>query len=160
MAFALSVLRIQKGEGRVTGLVVALAFVAMTAFTVGESGIDALFFDRVGAQALPTAYILQGCAAFIAMLAFTGTLGRLGPRRFYLSGPIALGAVLVVERALILTDSRWVFFVLWITAALGSLLFAISLWGSPGRSWTLGRRSVCFRSSPAVASSARCSAAS
>jgi hypothetical protein len=26
---------------------------AMAAFTIGQSGIDALFFDRVGAQTLP-----------------------------------------------------------------------------------------------------------
>jgi hypothetical protein len=43
------VLRIQKGEGRLAALVVALMFVAMAAFTIGQSGIDALFFDQVGA---------------------------------------------------------------------------------------------------------------
>jgi hypothetical protein len=50
-------------------------FVAMAAFTIGQSGIDALFFDRVGAQALPVMYLLQGGATFVAMLALTGTLG-------------------------------------------------------------------------------------
>jgi hypothetical protein len=125
-------LRIQKGEGRLAGLVVGLAFVAMTAFTVGESGINALFFDRVGAQALPITYLLQGGASFSVMLALTGTLGRLGPRRTYLIAPLALGAVLVVERALILTDVRWIYFVLWVTAALGTLLLGISLWGVAG----------------------------
>ena len=68
-------------EGRLAALVVALMFVAMAAFTIGQSGIDALFFDRVGAQALPVMYLLQGGATFVAMLALTGTLGRLGPRR-------------------------------------------------------------------------------
>jgi hypothetical protein len=62
MALASRLLRIQHGEGRIAGLVVCLAFVAMTAFTFGESAIDALFLDRVGAQALPLTYILQGAA--------------------------------------------------------------------------------------------------
>jgi hypothetical protein len=53
MRFISRVLRIQKGEGRLAALVVALMSVAMAAFTIGQSGIDALFFDRVGAQALP-----------------------------------------------------------------------------------------------------------
>jgi hypothetical protein len=49
MRFISRVLRIQKGEGRLAALVVALMFVAMAAFTIGQSGIDALFFDQVGA---------------------------------------------------------------------------------------------------------------
>jgi HEAT repeat protein len=132
MGLASRLLRIQKGEGRLAGLVVALTFVAMTAFTVGESGINALFFDRVGAQALPVMYLLQGGASFAVMLALTGTLGRLGPRRTYLSAPLALGAVLLAERALILTDAQWIYFALWVTAALGTLLQGISLWGVAG----------------------------
>jgi hypothetical protein len=59
--------------------------VAMAAFTIGQSGIDALFFDRVGAQVLPVMYLLQGGATFVAMLALTGTLGRLAPRPVLLS---------------------------------------------------------------------------
>jgi HEAT repeat protein len=132
MGLASRLLRIQQGEGRLAGLVVALAFVAMAAFTVGESGINALFFDRVGAQALPITYLLQGGASFVVMLALTGTLGRLGPRRTYLSAPLALGAVLVAERALILTNVQWIYFVLWVTAAIGTLLLGVSLWGVAG----------------------------
>jgi HEAT repeat protein len=132
MGLASRLLRIQKGEGRVAGLVAALAFVAMTAFTVGESGINALFFDRVGAQALPITYLLQGGASFVVMLALTGTLGRLGHRRTYLSAPLALGAILVAERALILTNVRWIYFVLWVTATIGTLLLGVSLWGVAG----------------------------
>ncbi len=132
MGLASRLLRIQKGEGRTAGLVVGLSFVAMTAFTVGESGIGALFFDRVGAQALPVMYLLQGGASFAVMLALTGTLGRLGHRRTYLAAPLALGAVLLAERALILTNVRWIYFVLWVTAALGTLLLGISLWGVAG----------------------------
>jgi HEAT repeat protein len=111
---------------------VCLAFVAMTAFTLGESGIDALFFDRVGVQALPVTYILQGAASFAVMLVLTGTLGKLGPRRIYLFAPLALAIVLVVERALILTDVRWIYYILWITAGVGMLLLGISVWGVAG----------------------------
>jgi hypothetical protein len=132
MGLASRLLRIQRGEGRSAGLVVSLAFVTMTAFTLGESGIDALFFDRVGARALPVTYILQGAASFAVMLVLTGTLGRLGPRRAHLSAPLALGTVLLAERALILTGGRWIYYALWITSALGTLLLGISLWGVAG----------------------------
>jgi hypothetical protein len=39
MRFISRVLRIQNGEGRLAALVVALMFVAMAAFTIGQSGI-------------------------------------------------------------------------------------------------------------------------
>ena len=42
MALASRVLRIQPGERRIAGLVVGLAFVAMTSFTLGERAVDAL----------------------------------------------------------------------------------------------------------------------
>lgn len=132
MGLASRVLRIQPGEGRIAGLVVALAFVAMTSFTLGESAVDALFFDRVGAQALPVTYMLQGTASFAVMLVLTGTLGRLGRRRAYLSAPLAVGAVLLAERALLVTSIRWIYYVLWVTAALGTLLLSISVWGVAG----------------------------
>src|SRR5215207_9505385 len=94
-------LRIQKGEGRLTALVVTLMFVVMAAMTIGESGIEALFFDRVGAQALPVMYLLQGGTSIVAMLALTAGLGMLGPRRAYLATPLALGGVILVERAVL-----------------------------------------------------------
>src|SRR5947208_6882261 len=132
MALASRVLRIQPGERRIAGLVVGLAFVAMTSFTLGESAVDALFFERVGAQALPVTYMLQGTASFAVMLVLTGTLGRLGRRRAYLSAPLAVGAVLLAERALLVTSIPWIYYVLWVTTALGTLLMSISVWGVAG----------------------------
>jgi hypothetical protein len=87
MSVASRVFRVQKGEGPLVALVVGLMFVFMAGATIGESGIDALFFDRVGAQALPVMYLLQGSVTLIAMLGLTGTLGRLGHRRGTLGHP-------------------------------------------------------------------------
>ena len=97
MRFA-RIFRVQREEGRLVALVVGLMFVASAALTIGESGVDALFFNRVGAQALPVMYLLQGAAAFLAMLVLTGVLGRLGPRRAYLSGPLVLAAAVLGGR--------------------------------------------------------------
>jgi HEAT repeat protein len=127
-----AVLRIQKGEGRLTGLVAGLALVTMASFTIGESGIDALFFERVGTQALPLMYMLQGATTFAFMLALTSLLGRLGHRRTYLLAPIALGTLILVERALLVTGARWIYFLLWVTSPLAALLLAVSLWGIAG----------------------------
>src|SRR5204862_3045755 len=110
-------LRIREGEGRTVATVVALMFVSMAAIAVGESGIDALFFDRIGTHALPLMYLLQAGATFVAMLGLTGILGRLGPRHTYMTAPVALGVVVLAERAGLLTEVRWIYPVLWVTIA-------------------------------------------
>ena len=131
MRFA-RIFRIQRGEGRLVALVVGLMFVASAALTIGESGIDALFFDRVGAQALPVMYLLQGAAAFLAMLALTGILGRLGPRRAYLAAPLALAGAVLGGRLLLVLGAGWVYRLLWIIVTLAFLVQSIALWGTAG----------------------------
>jgi HEAT repeat protein len=132
MSVASRVFRIQKGEGSLVALIVAVMFVTMAAASVGEAGIDALFFDRVGAQALPTTYVLQGGATFIAMLALTGALGRLGRRRAYIGAPLLVAAVVVGERALLPIGAGWVYRLLWVTSALANLVLSVTLWGTAG----------------------------
>jgi ATP:ADP antiporter, AAA family len=126
------IFRIQRGEGQLVALVVGLMFVASAALTIGESGIDALFFNRVGAQALPVMYLLQGTAAFLAMLALTGILGRLGPRRAYLAGPLVLAAAVLGGRLLLVLGAGWVYRLLWIIVTLAFLVQSIALWGTAG----------------------------
>jgi hypothetical protein len=106
MSVASRVFRVQKGEGSVVALVVGLTFVFLATGTIGESGIDALFFDRVGPQALPVMYLLQGGASLIAMFALTGSLGRLGHRRAYMGAPLVLAAVVVGETRSGRSDAR------------------------------------------------------
>lgn len=52
--------RIQPGEGRTVALVVAFTFLSVAGLTIGESGIDALFFDRIGPESLPVMYLAGG----------------------------------------------------------------------------------------------------
>ena len=59
-------LRVQPGEGRTVALVVTLMFVTVAGQTIGESGVGALFFDRVGTSALPLMYLLQGATGLAA----------------------------------------------------------------------------------------------
>jgi drug/metabolite transporter (DMT)-like permease len=132
LGLAARILRIQRGEGRQAALVVSLMLTSMAAHTMGESGVDALFFDRVGAQSLPLVYLLQGGTTFVVMLGLTGFLGRLGPRRAYLGAPLALGVLVVVVRAIVATDLRWIYFVGWITAGMGLIVLGVFLWGTAG----------------------------
>ena len=125
-------LGVRTGESRVVGLLVALMFVSFASLTIGESGVDALFFERIGTDALPLMYLLQAGTTFAAMLALTGLLAKLGRRRAYLAAPLALGSVLIAERAVMFTDVRWIYPVLWVTVAVAMLVQAIFLWGTAG----------------------------
>ncbi len=113
-------------------LVVVAMFVATAGYTVGESGVGALFFERVGADALPTIYLVQGATGLAAMLVLTGSMGRVDPRRAYVVLPVAAAAVVLLERAVLATDPGWIYPVLWLTVAIVMLVQAIFLWGTAG----------------------------
>jgi len=125
-------LRVQPGEGRTVALVVALMFVTVSGQTIGESGVSALFFDRVGTSALPLMYLLQGATGLAAMLVLTGSLGHGDRRRTYAGLLLGLAAGVLVLRALAVGDASWVYGALWLTASLGTLLEAIVVWGTAG----------------------------
>jgi HEAT repeat protein len=132
MAFVARVLRVQPGEGRITALMVGLAFVSTASLSIGESGISALFFEHVGADSLPYVYLLQGGTTFVVMLGLTGTLARIGHRRAYLAAPLSLAAVLAAERAALASDAVWIYTALWITVAIATLVVGIAVWGIAG----------------------------
>lgn len=132
MAFVARVLRVRPGEGRITALMVGLAFVSTASLSIGESGISALFFERVGADSLPYVYLLQGATTFVVMLGLTGTLARIGHRRAYLAAPLSLAAVLAAERAALASGAGWIYTALWITVAIATLVVGIAVWGIAG----------------------------
>ena len=114
------------------GSVVGLLFVASAGLTIGESGVNALFFERIGPQALPVMYLAQGVTGLVAMLVLTGSLARFDRRRAYIVMPALLAAVVVVERAIVATDVHWIYRALWLTVAVATLVQSVYLWGAAG----------------------------
>jgi HEAT repeat protein len=114
------------------GSVVGLLFVASAGSTIGESGVNALFFERIGPDALPVMYLAQGVTGLVAMLVLTGSLARFDRRRAYIVMPALLAVVVVVERAIVATDVHWIYRALWLTVAVASLVQSVYLWGAAG----------------------------
>ncbi len=125
-------LRVRRGEGRTVGLLVALMFVAFAGSTVGESGVNALFFDRIGADALPLMYLGQGTIGLVAVLALTGTLGRFDRRVAFVTIPLLIVAIVLGERLVLAADPGWIYPVLWLTVTPAVLLQSVFLWGTAG----------------------------
>ena len=132
MSAAGRVLRVQPGEGRTVLLMVAVMFAATAGFTIGESGVSALFLERVGTDALPTIFLAQGAIGLVAMLVLTGSLGRVDRRRAYIVLPVGSAVVVLVERVILAADPGWIYPVLWLMTAVAMLVQAIFLWGTAG----------------------------
>jgi len=125
-------LKIRPDETRLVLSMSALTFVGTAGLAIGQSGANALFFDRIGTDALPLMYLAQGATAFVFMMGLAALLGRVDRRRAYLAIPAGLGAVVLAERLSLLTDARWIFPVLWLTVALALLLQNVFVWGIAG----------------------------
>ena len=125
-------LKIRPGETRLVLPMVALSFVGMAGLAIGQSAANALFFDRIGTDALPLMYLAQGGTAFVFMLGLAAVLGRVDRRRAYLAIPAGLGAVVLAERLALLGGGRWIFPVLWLTVAIAILLQNVFVWGIAG----------------------------
>jgi hypothetical protein len=102
-------------------------FAASAALTIGESGVDALFFDRVGAQALPVMYLLQRFSRCSHSPVLSGGSGRA-----YLGAPLVLAAAVLGRRLLLVSGAGWVYRLLWIIVTLAFLVQGIALWGTAG----------------------------
>lgn len=125
-------LRVLPGEGRTVGLLVLLMCIGSFGLAVGESGVSALFLDRVGADALPAMYMAQGALGFVAMLILTGTLGRISPRRAYLLLPVSMAAIIVASRLILSAGPTWIYPAAWIVVTLAYLFQAVYVWGTAG----------------------------
>ena len=64
-----SALGVRASERRTVALVAALMFVSLAGAAIGESAVNALFFDRIGTQALPLMYLAQAGTTLVAMFA-------------------------------------------------------------------------------------------
>ena len=100
--------RVHASERRTVALVATLMFVALLVAAIGESAINALFFERVGTQALPLMYLAQAGCTLVAMFALTTVLQRVSHRSVYIGSPLLLAAVVLGERGVLLTGARWI----------------------------------------------------
>ena len=133
MRLRASALGIHADEPRIVALVAGLMFVSLCGATIGESSVNALFFERIGTDALPLMYLGQAGATLVAMFALTTVLERVRRRSsVYVWSPLLLAAVVLGERAILLTDVRWIYPLLWVTVAFATLAQAIGLWGTAG----------------------------
>lgn len=126
-------LKVQPGEGRIAAWTVALCFLVMAGQAIGMSGVTGLFLERVGTEALPRAYLLQGGGAFAFMLVLAAMLGRVEQRRAFLVMAGMLAVVVSAERVVLVAGPTWIYWALWLTVAIAVIAQTVFVWGIAGR---------------------------
>jgi HEAT repeat protein len=125
-------LKIRAGEGRTTGLGIAMMVFTAAGSAFGQSGTDGLFFARSGADKLPVMLLIAGGLMFIASIVVTVLLGLVPRRRLFLVLPLIAAGTLLVERAMLAMDHSWIYPVLWLSASVVVLLQWLFTWGLLG----------------------------
>ncbi len=125
-------LKIRPGEGRMASLVIGLMVLTSAGFSLGSTGVEALFFARFGVQYLPFLYMGLAVLTGLTSLAITAMLGRLPRTRLYLALPVAMAVVLVAARALLLLDLPGAYPGLWLGKEVLNALMGLFCWGVAG----------------------------
>ena len=123
---------LRPGEGRPVGLIVSVSFFVSAGLMIGQSAIEALFFDRYGVDKLPVMYLVLGATMFLATLGYGGLLARLGRGRACIVVPLAMAALAVAGRIGLGTDIAWITPALWLLQGVGYFVLGLALWGLAG----------------------------
>jgi HEAT repeat protein len=103
-------------DERRTLVLVAAVFAALEAGRgLGEVGVNTLVLSRLPEDALPYLYIVLGAVSLVVAVVFGAALGRTRKARLFGATLGTVGAVLVVERALLATGSTAILPILWLT---------------------------------------------
>ena len=110
-------------------LVIGVMLFTSAGFTLGNTGVEALFFARYGVEFLPYMYMALGVLSFFVTLGITALLGRVRHERLYVILPILMAVVLVGGWALIFTELNIVYPILWLGMAVLDSLINLVVWG-------------------------------
>jgi HEAT repeat protein len=125
-------LRLLPGERWVVAPAAAAAFLSAAGLTLAASSIDALLFARGGVDDLPVLYLLLGATMFLATLAVSAVLGRLGRGRAFLAIPSTIAVIAVAARVALATDAEWIYPALWLLRGASEFLLGLAVWGLAG----------------------------
>jgi len=123
------VFKIHPGEERMAVLIIGVMLFTSAGFTLGNTGVETLFFARYGVQFLPYMYMALGLLSFFITMGITALLGRVRHERLYMVLPVAMAAVLVGGWALLFTGLNALYPTLWLGMAVIDSLTGLVVWG-------------------------------
>jgi HEAT repeat protein len=125
-------LNIRANEGRAAALLIGVMSFSAAGYSLGGTGIEALYFARFGTDLLPHLYMGLGILSLVTTLAITGLLGRVKRERMYVWIPLAAAILLVIAWISLFSTSRAVFPVLWLGKESLNTITSMIAWNTAG----------------------------
>lgn len=128
----LSALNIRKEEIRSALLLIGIMLCSAAGYTLGGTGVEALYFSRYGTGLLPYLYMALGVLSLVTSLTFTGLLGKVNRSRLYILIPLFTAAILILAWGLMFGKSRAIFSALWLGKEAVNTIISMTAWNAAG----------------------------
>jgi HEAT repeat protein len=127
-----TLLNLHANESRMAALVISVMALTSAGFTLGSTGVEALFFARFGVEFLPYMYMGLGTFSFLVSLGITALLGRFRRETLYIFIPIAIAILTLVGWAALFSGWKFIYPVLWLGKEVVNSLLSLVVWGIAG----------------------------
>ncbi|MEK6753650.1 MAG: hypothetical protein AABZ00_15440, partial [Chloroflexota bacterium] len=127
-----SLLNIRSEETRTAALLTGIMILSAAGYSLGGTGIEALYFARYGTDLLPYLYMGLGILSLITTLLITGLLGRVKRERMYTLIPLTAAIFLVAAWALLFSASKLVYPALWLGKESLNTIISMIAWNTAG----------------------------
>ena len=109
-----SLLNIRANETRTAALLIGIMLFSAAGYSLGGTGIEALYFARYGTDLLPYLYMGLGFLSLITTLTITGLLGRVKRERMYVLVPMAAAGFILIAWGLLFIENPLIYPALWL----------------------------------------------
>lgn len=107
-------------------------FFSTGGYSLGGTGIEALYFTRFGTDLLPYLYMGLGLLSLITTLAITGLLGRIKRERMYVIIPLGAAILLIIAWGLLFNESKFIYPSLWLGKEVVNNIVSMIAWNTAG----------------------------
>ena len=128
----MTLLQIKVDESRLV-LLTALLFACVQAGQgMGDNASSTLFLLRYGVDFLPYMYVGAGALTFVITMAYSAGLGRFDKGKFFSWLIVGFGALLLIERLVILTSFQFIYPAIWLTVTGMGFVLGTFVWNLAG----------------------------
>ena len=123
-------LNIRTNESKPAILLAGIMFFSTAGYSLGGTGIEALYFSRYGTELLPYLYMGLGILSLVTTLAITGLLSRVKRERMYVLVPFVAEIFLLFAWGLLFSNSKFIYPTLWLGKEVLNTIVSMIAWNT------------------------------
>ena len=127
-----SFLNIRPNETRTAVLLTGIMLFSAAGYSLGGTGIEALYFARFGTSALPYLYMGLGFLSLVTSLTITGLLGRIRRERMYVLVPGIASSIVILAWGLLFVQNPIIYPALWLGKEALNTIVSMIAWNTAG----------------------------